>query len=89
MIKVDNLKKNYKNILALKGVSFEVVKGELFAYLGPNGSGKTTTIRILTGLTKNFGGCIPESSACFVRGNQMPWASSGAFRRRFWRFTQF
>jgi ABC-2 type transport system ATP-binding protein len=58
MIKVKNLKKNYKNIQALKGVSFEMGKGELFAYLGPNGSGKTTTIRILTGLTKSSGGKV-------------------------------
>jgi ABC-2 type transport system ATP-binding protein len=58
MIKVENLKKNYKNIQVLKGVSFEVGKGELFAYLGPNGSGKTTTIRILTGLTKSSGGNV-------------------------------
>ncbi|MBN2041880.1 MAG: ABC transporter ATP-binding protein [Spirochaetes bacterium] len=56
MIKIDNLKKNYKKIQALKGVSFNVAEGELFAYLGPNGSGKTTTIRILTGLTKSSGG---------------------------------
>jgi ABC-2 type transport system ATP-binding protein len=56
MITLDNLKKSYENIEALKGVSFNVRKGELFAYLGPNGSGKTTTIRILTGLTKSSGG---------------------------------
>lgn len=50
MIRFENLYKNYNRIEALKGVSLEVAKGELFAYLGPNGSGKTTTIKILTGL---------------------------------------
>ncbi|MBA7697700.1 Linearmycin resistance ATP-binding protein LnrL [subsurface metagenome] len=51
MIRIERLKKNYANIQALKGVTLQVSEGELFAYLGPNGSGKTTTINILTGLT--------------------------------------
>ena len=52
MIRVENLGKSYKEIHALKGVSLQVLHGELFAYLGPNGAGKSTTIRILTGLTR-------------------------------------
>lgn len=56
MIRIENLRKSYKDVHALKGVSFRVPGGELFAYLGPNGAGKTTTIRILTGLTKLSGG---------------------------------
>jgi ABC-2 type transport system ATP-binding protein len=52
MIRIENLKKKYKNVEALKGVGLEVGEGELFSYLGPNGAGKTTTIRILTGLTR-------------------------------------
>jgi len=52
MIQIENLKKNYGTNAALKGIDLTVPAGELFAYLGPNGSGKTTTIRILTGLTK-------------------------------------
>ncbi len=56
MIRIENLKKTYKEVHALKGVSLHVPQGELFAYLGPNGAGKTTTIRILTGLTKQTSG---------------------------------
>ncbi|MFZ5453868.1 MAG: ABC transporter ATP-binding protein [Thermodesulfobacteriota bacterium] len=56
MIEITNLVKRYKTVQALNGVSLQVAKGELFAYLGPNGSGKTTTIRILTGLTKPTAG---------------------------------
>ena len=56
MINIENLQKKYPRVQALKGISLEVGKGELFAYLGPNGSGKTTTIRILTGLTKSTSG---------------------------------
>jgi ABC-2 type transport system ATP-binding protein len=50
MIRFENLRKTYKQVEALKGVSLQVGEGELFSYLGPNGSGKTTTIKILTGL---------------------------------------
>ena len=57
-LKVEDLKKSYKKVQALKGISFELRKGELFSLLGPNGAGKTTTIRILTGLTKPDGGSI-------------------------------
>ncbi len=56
MIRIEALRKDYKSIQALKGVTLHVPEGELFAYLGPNGAGKTTTIRILTGLTKLTGG---------------------------------
>lgn len=51
-IELRGLKKRYRNVEALKGVSLQVSEGELFAYLGPNGSGKTTTIKILVGLAK-------------------------------------
>lgn len=47
-ISVKNLGKSYKNIQAIKSLSFEIDKGEIFGFLGPNGAGKTTTIKILT-----------------------------------------
>ncbi|MDR3557273.1 MAG: ABC transporter ATP-binding protein [Syntrophobacteraceae bacterium] len=50
MIRLENLRKRYGKVEALRGVSLHVGEGELFSYLGPNGSGKTTTIKILTGL---------------------------------------
>jgi ABC-2 type transport system ATP-binding protein len=56
VIRIENLKKNYKSVQALSGVNLRVGPGELFAYLGPNGSGKTTTIRILTGLARATSG---------------------------------
>lgn len=56
MIRIENLVKNYGAVRALKGVNLRVPAGELFAYLGPNGSGKTTTIRILTGLAHRSSG---------------------------------
>ncbi|ADV34965.1 ABC transporter ATP-binding protein [Mycoplasmopsis fermentans] len=47
IIKVENLKKSYGKVEAVKGISFIVKEGELFAFLGPNGAGKSTTIDTL------------------------------------------
>ncbi len=48
-IEIHNLTKKYDHLLAVDGISFNVLPGEIFGYLGPNGAGKTTTIRMLTG----------------------------------------
>jgi ABC-2 type transport system ATP-binding protein len=50
IIQVENLKKNYGAVAALRSVSFEVAEGEVFGLLGPNGAGKTTTVEILEGM---------------------------------------
>jgi len=50
IIKIENLKKSYGEIDAVREISFEVAKGEMFGLVGPDGAGKTTTIRILCGL---------------------------------------
>lgn len=47
IIKISNLKKSYGEIKAVDGISFEVKRGSLFAFLGVNGAGKSTTINIL------------------------------------------
>ena len=47
IIEVKNLKKRYKDIQAVKGITFSVKEGSLFAFLGENGAGKSTTINIL------------------------------------------
>jgi len=52
IINVQNLVKNYGEFKAVKGVEFEVNKGEIFGLLGPNGAGKTTTLEMLVGLRK-------------------------------------
>ncbi len=49
-IKVTDLKKNYDSVKAINGISFDVKKGEMFGLVGPDGAGKTTTIRLLCGL---------------------------------------
>ena len=51
-IEVDRITKYFGRRLVLNNVSFSVDQGDIFGYLGPNGSGKTTTIRILLSLLK-------------------------------------
>ncbi|MBD2861192.1 ABC transporter ATP-binding protein [Paenibacillus oceani] len=58
VLSVHQLKKKIKNRLIIKGISFDVRRGEIFGFLGPNGSGKTTTIRMLVGLIKPTEGSI-------------------------------
>ncbi|RDI38005.1 ABC transporter ATP-binding protein [Falsibacillus pallidus] len=52
MVDVQGLVKRYGSFTAVKGVHFQVEKGEIFGLLGPNGAGKTTTIEMLVGLRK-------------------------------------
>jgi len=65
MIRVENLVKYYGKHLAVDGISFNVGKGEIVGFLGPNAAGKTTTMRILTGFL------MPTSGAVWVAGYDM------------------
>ncbi|HTH69693.1 MAG TPA: ABC transporter ATP-binding protein [Candidatus Saccharimonadales bacterium] len=56
IVSVRDLQKRYGDIHAVRGISFEVLQGEIFGLLGPNGAGKTTTVEILEGLRKADGG---------------------------------
>jgi ABC-2 type transport system ATP-binding protein len=58
MIHVENLVKTFGDVKAVDGVSFDVAKGEIFAFLGPNGAGKTTTIQLLTTLQRPTAGSM-------------------------------
>ncbi len=57
-ITVDNLTKRFGSFTAVDGVSFDVRRGEIFGFLGPNGSGKTTTIRMMLGLMTPSAGSV-------------------------------
>jgi ABC-2 type transport system ATP-binding protein len=58
IIRVKNLVKNYGALAAVRDVSFEIARGEIFAFLGPNGAGKTTTIKMLTTLLRPTSGTV-------------------------------
>ena len=51
-INIENLFKSYRDVKAVNGISMQIRKGEMFGLVGPDGAGKTTTIRILCGLLK-------------------------------------
>lgn len=55
IIQADNLNVHYGSIHALKGISFQVNKGEVVSLIGANGAGKTTTLRALSGLVPSTG----------------------------------
>ncbi len=65
IIEVKNLKKNYKNFTAVDGISFDVEEGELFAFLGENGAGKSTTINMLTTVLEKTDG------QAFIAGHEL------------------
>jgi ABC-2 type transport system ATP-binding protein len=69
IIEVESLTKKYGKIIAIDNVSFHVNKGEIFGYLGPNGSGKTTTVEILECLRK------PDSGRARVLGYDLKEAN--------------
>jgi len=58
VIKVDHLRKSYKDIKAVNDISFRVYEGEIFGMLGPNGAGKTTTMEIVEGIRKADSGRV-------------------------------
>jgi ABC-2 type transport system ATP-binding protein len=55
-VRVDRLTKNYGTVEAVRGISFEVDKGEIFGFIGPDGAGKTTTFQILAGVMRATSG---------------------------------
>ena len=58
MIRVEKLVKRFGEVTAVDDISFEVQRGEIFAFLGPNGAGKTTTIKMLTTLLQPTSGSL-------------------------------
>ena len=65
LVEVKNIKKNYGKNEAVKGISFKIKEDEILGLLGPNGSGKTTTIGMLLGLLK------PTSGEIFINGQKL------------------
>lgn len=76
VITLQHVTKSFGDLLAVNDVSFDVHRGETFAFLGPNGAGKTTTIRMLTTLTRPTSGTI-------VMDGLDPVAHPTDVRRRF------
>ncbi|MBN1330159.1 MAG: ABC transporter ATP-binding protein [Candidatus Heimdallarchaeota archaeon] len=56
VIQFTNVSKRYRDVQALRDVSFTIKRGDIFGYIGPNGAGKTTTLKILVGLIRDYSG---------------------------------
>lgn len=75
IIEIENLEKSFKEVKAVDGVSFKVKEGELFAFLGINGAGKSTTINIICGTLNKDGGTVKvcgydiDENADKIKGN--------------------
>jgi ABC-2 type transport system ATP-binding protein len=74
IIEVDGLRRRFGSFEAVRGVSFEVRRGEIFGYLGANGAGKSTTIRILCGLL------APSAGRATVAGHDVASDPQGVRR---------
>lgn len=74
-LSVEHLRKTYGDIVAVADVSFEVERGEIFGIIGPNGSGKTTTVECLQGLR------VPDSGNVTVLSLD-PYSHGDELRRR-------
>ncbi len=57
-VRVNNLRKAYKDVVAVDGLNLQVKQGECFGLLGPNGAGKTTTVEVCEGLTEADSGDV-------------------------------
>src|SRR5213078_1221701 len=67
MLRLNNVQVIYSDvILVLKGLSLEVVEGQIVALLGANGAGKTTTLKAISGLLKTEGGRVTDGSIEFM-----------------------
>ncbi len=75
VIEVEGLSKRFGNFVAVNNISFEVGRGEIFGFLGANGAGKTTAMRMLTGLSK------PSSGKGWVAGYDL-FRESEKIKRR-------
>jgi len=76
IIEVKNLVKKFGDFVAVDDISFDVKRGEIFAFLGPNGAGKSTTIKMLTTLLS------PTSGSLLLDGNN-PVLDSNKVRKSF------
>lgn len=63
MLEIDDLSKKYGDVIALDGCSFEVARGQLLGFLGPNGSGKTTAMRTIFSLVRPDSGAVRWNDA--------------------------
>jgi ABC-2 type transport system ATP-binding protein len=75
VVRVSGLTRRYADLVAVREVSFDVLRGEMFGLIGPDGAGKTTTLRVILGLLASHGGSV---STCGLD----PWKEGAALSRK-------
>lgn len=70
VVRVKNMSVRFGDFYAVRDISFDVERGEIFGFLGANGAGKTTTIRVLCGLLPATAGTVIIDGARFVAGHE-------------------
>ncbi len=75
VIQIDGLSKRFRNTTAVSGVELNVMRGEMFGLVGPDGAGKTTTMRMLCGIIE------PDSGAGYILGFDL-WTESKDIQQR-------
>lgn len=83
VIEAKNLTKKFGDFTAVKGISFEVFKGEIFGFLGANGAGKTTAIKMLIGISKPSSGEATIAGYDVRNNSEMVKKSIGYMSQRF------
>ena len=82
-VSIRDLTKTFGSFTAVDGISFDVARGEVFGFLGPNGSGKTTTIRMLTGAMAPTSGTIDVLGTDTVRHPEAVRRRTGYMSQKF------
>lgn len=75
VIEISNLTKRFKNGRGIEGINLDIYKGDVFGFLGPNGSGKTTTMKIMTGLSS------PDSGEVKILGHSVQESFEKAMKK--------
>jgi len=83
VIEVGNLTKKFGDFIAVKGISFDVFKGEIFGFLGANGAGKTTAMKMLIGISKPTSGEATVAGFDVKSNSEMVKKSIGYMSQRF------
>ncbi len=83
IITVQNLTKIFGTFTAVKGISFEVDKGEIFGFLGANGAGKTTAMKMLIGISKPSSGKAVVAGYDVVENTELVKKSIGYMSQKF------
>lgn len=77
-VEVSNLKKSYDSLSAVAGISFKLRRGEVVGFIGANGSGKTTTMRMIVGLE------VPDAGKITINGQEMMRNGTDLVRKIGW-----